>query len=180
MTTISLRPRLATPPRLAALERRNLIRLLRPTRGTLATRTATGAVNRLYTAAPRYGSHMLLCVGKRTLHIRLTAHPDHEDFILLKPAGRAYKPLYLIVALAPRHVLERRARAGTLRAADFAALELMFNDPATCFFTLRAGTVHCEVTRPGPGQHPVFFVSEPSRLPGERIVLPGHTLRIEV
>ena len=178
MRILNLRPVPMTARRLLNLERRKLIRALRPSAKILASRTKTGAVETLYSSAPRYGAHTLLCVGKRNTAIQLTVHPDNEEIILLKPERQTYKPLYLIVALSARQLLERKAGSGTLGARDFMVLELKYNDPSLCIFTVCKGTPHCEITCPGPGQHPVFFVTEPRKMPGSRIPLPGYKLQL--
>lgn len=174
MKQITLQPRKATPALFALLEKRKRVRLLRATARVLNTRTRTGAVDEFYTTQPSNGTHKLLAVGKRSTEIEFSFHSDNEDLILLNATGRPFKPLYLIVALDDRQTFERKARQGTLAAGDLAALELPFNDPRTCVFTVLAGTVHCEVTRPGAGQHPVFFVTEPSKLAMQYPALPGY------
>jgi hypothetical protein len=178
MIELFLKPVKATPAAFASLERRNLIRMLRPTPKILATRTKTGAVDVFHRSSPEHGGHMLLGIGKRATEIRLSAHPENEEFILINPLHRAFKPLYLVVSFDRQQTLERKIKNRTLVARDFAVLELRYNDPATCVFTMLKGTVHCEVTAPGRGMHPVFFVAEPSRMKSARITAPGYRLKI--
>lgn len=169
MKNIALSPIKSSLPLFERLEQRGLIRTLAPTKKTLSTRTLTGAVDAFYTSAAPYGSHTLLCIGKRSTSVKLCSHPDNEEFILLNNTGLRYKPLYLIIALDKRPAFVKKLRAGTLCADDLVAVELAFNDPRTCVFCMLKDTVHCEITLPGPGQHPVFFVSEPSRLKSHKL-----------
>ncbi|MGA2091300.1 MAG: hypothetical protein ABSH12_07575 [Endomicrobiales bacterium] len=164
-TKIFLKPVKITPTLLRALQRRGLIRALAPTNKILNTRTATGAVDTFYRTKSVYGTHKLIGIGKRSLKIKLCTHPACEDFIVINPTEIKYKPLYIIIARHKRAALEKKARSGKLSAKDFFTVEWEYNNPRTCVFTMLADTVHCEVTAPGPGQHPVFFVTEPSQLP---------------
>jgi hypothetical protein len=178
MRTISLKPVRITPAILSSLERRGLIRTLRPTARVLKTTARDGAVETLYASAPRFGTHKLLCVGKNATRIRLSAHSENEEFILLNPASLSFKPLYLIIGLYPERVLLNRIRKKTLCSGDFITLELEYNKYKTCFFVMRKGTVHCEVTLPVRGQHPVFFVTEPSRMDMRYLPLDGHVIEM--
>jgi hypothetical protein len=173
MRTIYLTPVPLTPRALAFLEKKKLVRRLLPTRKLLGTRTGTGAIDTFYRSAKAYGTHMLIGVGKRSTEVKLGSHPGNEEFILINPAQRSYKPLYLVIALEKRAAFERRAARRALSARDLRVFECVFNDPRACVFTLLKDTVHCEVTVPGRGQHPVFFVAEPSRLPSVRCAVPG-------
>ena len=168
-----------TPKLMSFLERRKLVRALKPTAKTLKTRTKTGAVDTFYVSSPKYGSHKLICVGKRSTEIKMSYHPDNEDLIIAGPTGSNYKPLILILGLQKSGILERKARSGKLESADFLALRLKYNDFETGLFTLLKETVHCEVTLPGKGQHPVFFVGEPSRLKIQYLGLAGYKLRLD-
>ncbi len=146
------------------LERKGLIRVLRPTAKVLKTRTKTGAVDVHYKSANRFGGHCLLGVGKRNTKIEFSHHPDNEDIILLNPGAKKYKPLFLVVSLLKQAAFLNALKEEKLETKDLAALKLEFNRSETMFFTVLKNTVHCEVTVPGPGQHPVFFVAEPSNL----------------
>jgi hypothetical protein len=163
-TKIYLTPVRSTPALLRSLEKLGLVRAISPTAKLLGTRTATGAVDTFYRTKPAYGTHKLIGVGKRSLAVKLCTHPENEDFILVNPTEKKYKPLFIIIARDKRGAFIKKARGGTLCAKDFFTVEWRFNDPKTCVFTMLKDTVHCEVTIPGPGQHPVFFVTEPSQL----------------
>jgi hypothetical protein len=176
-------PLVLTPVRLSAgvlarLERRGLVRRLRPTRKIMMTRTATGAIEVLHRAPRHSGSHVLIGIGKRSTEPRLSCHDGGEEFILLNPTNLLFKQLYLIVALDRLPVFRKKCAAGKLTAADLLAIECVFNDPATCVFTMLPAAVHCEVTRPGPGQHPLFYVTEPAGLAQQRVTTPGYRISI--
>lgn len=164
METIVLKPVKVTPLLLADLEKRKLLRLLKPSRKIIETRTETGAVDTFYASSPAHGTHKLIGVGKRSTEINLSYHPDNEDFLLVNATGLRFKPLYLVIAYDKYAVFLRKMKSGRLSAADIVVLDMPYNDPRASFFTMLKGTVHCEVTSKGSGQHPVFFVAEPSRL----------------
>jgi hypothetical protein len=56
-----------------------------------------------------------------------------------------------------------------LTEKDFIAIGLEFNNPSLSFFIMIKNTVHCEITDKSKGQHPVFFVTEPSRLKDNKV-----------
>ena len=160
---IVLIPRPLTGAFLAELEARHLVKTLRPTE-PIRDNPESDMDQPLYISDPAYGGHKLLCVRKNVHRITLWAHSDNEDVIFLKKPERVYKPLYLILGLHKEEEFSRRARQGRLTPGDAVALEVPFNDPATCVFTVLKGTPHCEVTPPGPGEAPVFYVTEPSAM----------------
>jgi hypothetical protein len=169
MEKIEIKARRDTAAALAALEKKGLIRLLKATAKVTNVRTGTGAVDVHYRSDPRHGGHCLIGVGKRNTDIEFSWHPGNEDLILLKPGAGKFKRLFLVVSLLKGARFLKALEKGKLTAADFAAVELVFNDPRTMYFTVLKDTVHCEITDRGPGQHPVFFVSEPSKLKMNRI-----------
>jgi hypothetical protein len=154
---------------LKKLEKRNIIKLLRPSESAVKTGTKTGSVTRFYVSPARLGGHTLMCVGKRTKKARLTWHDGNEDFFLLNPAGIKFNALYLIAALLKRREFLKKFRAKTLCPKDFLAVKLEFNNPRTSFFTMLKDSVHCEITEDKPGQHPVFFVAESSKLKDNKL-----------
>ena len=70
----------------------------------------------------------------------------------------------MVLSLLKKGAFLKALSGGTLSAKDLTAVKLCYNDPDTMIFTILKNTVHCEITDPGPGRHPVFFVTEPSRL----------------
>lgn len=179
MVHIELRPVKLTQELMASLEKRGLVRALKPTAKALNTRSKTGAVSVLYRADARYGGHQLICIGKRATAVRLQVHPDNEDVLVLNPTPRRYKPLYLVLAFPRRALFERKLKAAKLNVKDFVAVELVYNDPALSAFTVLKNTVHTEVTTEGAGMHPVFFVAEPARLPTVKYALPGYSIELK-
>jgi hypothetical protein len=178
MRSIPLTPVPTTPRLLRSLEKRGLIRTLTPTAKVLRPKKKSGAVDRFYASSSAWGGHTLLCIGKKSTEIKMTYHPDNEELILINGTGRRFKPLYLIVGLHKQNILEKKAARGALTARDFLAIELSFNDPRTSFFVMLKDTPHCEVTLPGRGMHPIFFVTEPAKMKCSRVSIPGYKLAI--
>ena len=168
MEKLRLKPVTITPKIITSLEKRDLIRTFTPTKKIVHTKKKDGAVEKMYSSSPAHGTHKVICVGKRTTAIRPGYHSGNEEFILINNTSLRYKPLFLIVGLSKRRLIEKKARTGTLKAADFMALKLRYNDFSTSVFTMLKETLHCEVTVPGKGLHPIFFVCEPGRLSTKR------------
>jgi len=178
MKIIDLEPKVIAPAVLRRLEKLGLVRVFRPTPRSLRVRKGGCVVDKVYSTAPRFGTHKLICVGKNQTRIGLTTHPDNEDLILINPGRYKFKPLYLIIGLDSPENLARKAVAGRLGGSDILALRLNYDDPETCAFTMLKNTPHCEVTLPGPGRAPVFFVTEPAGLKMASVSLPGCRFRI--
>jgi hypothetical protein len=153
------------------LEKRRLIRVLRPDKKF----TASNSVDVVYTSAPEYGSHKLICVRPDSAQVALNSHPDNEEFILIDSDRAPRKPLYMLIGLHGHDVIESKAREGSLDSGDFLLLKLAFNRPSTCVFTMLAGTPHCELVFPGKARPPVFFVAEPSMLSMRFVKLNGYS-----
>ena len=179
MKTIFIKTAKNAKKALALLEKKGLVRVLRPSAKALNTRTETGAVDVLYRGDKRFGGHCLMGVGKRNTEIEFSFHPDNEDIILLKPASRKYKPLFFVASLLRSGEFSGALAEGRLAVKDLLAVKLEYNNPETMFFTVLKDTVHCEITVPGPGQHPVFFVSEPSKLGMNRVKTGEYGFRLK-
>ena len=151
------------------LEKKGLISVLKPTNKALNTRTKTGTVDILYTSNKQFGSHRLMCIGKRTKKVQLCYHCDNEYFILINPTNADYQKLYLVFALGKIDVFNKKLSKNLLSDKDFVAVEIVYNDPKTSFFTMLKKTVHCEVVKDEDKQHPVFFVAESSDLKNNKI-----------
>lgn len=172
--TIQVRPVKATKKVFSFLEKRQLIRMLRPTRSALEPgRVRGGKIDVIYESSLRHGSHKLICIGKNETEILFTAHPGNEELILVNATDRTYKPLYLVLGLHRKRKFESQAGQGRLSARDVMAVKLEYNGPLSVF-TVLADTPHCEVTLPGKGSHPVFFVAEPTKLPMEFVTTYGY------
>jgi hypothetical protein len=159
--TFFLHPQKITPHILLELERRGRIKRLSPTQAILQA-PHTDNVDALYTADPRSGAHKLICVRKNQTEITLTAHTDNEEVIFLKDPGATFKPLYLIISQLSEQELRQKHAAKSLEKDDILALEVVYNDPQTLFFSIIKDTPHCEITIEGDHPAPIFFVTEPA------------------
>ena len=175
---ILLKPEKVSEKLFLKLEKLKLIKLIRPTKKTLETKTKTGAVSRFYTSSPKSGSHTIMSVGKRSEKIRFSWHNDNEDFLLLNPENLKFKKLYLIVSYLKKKDFLKKLISETLSEKDFTAVELEFNNPKLSFFIMLKNTVHCEITKKTKGQHPVFFVSESSRLKDNKILTKNYNISL--
>ncbi len=151
------------------LEKKGLISVLKPTAKAIKTRTKTGTVDILYTSNKRFGSHRLMCIGKRTKKIQLCYHLDNEDFMFINPTNIDYQKLYLIFALDKIDTFNKKLSKNLLSSKDFVAVEIVYNDPRLSFFSMLKKTVHCEVVKEEDKPHPVFFVGESSKLKNNKI-----------
>ena len=166
---ITLKPVKSSTKVFKFLEKKGLISVLKPTDKALKTRTKTGTVDILYTSNKRFGSHRLMCIGKRTKKVQLCYHFDNEDFIFINPGNIDYQKLYLVFALDKIDVFSKKLSKNLLSSKDFVAVEIVYNDPSLSFFTMLKKTVHCEVVKDEDKQHPVFFVTESSDLKNNKI-----------
>lgn len=178
MKTIILRPVEATKKILARLEKKGLIRTLKPTPKILRLSSRKkGGVDILYSSSPRFGSHKLICIRQDDFsEILLTYHDDNEEFLIINNTPLKFKSLYIVIGLQKRRDFERKIKDGSLTGKDIIALRFKYNDPKTGIFTMLKDTPHCQITKPGKGRPPIFFVTEPSRLTGGLIKLPGYNL----
>jgi hypothetical protein len=178
MHCLKLKPALISTKILAFLEKKKLIRTFKPTPGVLQPTDTTGIVDLIYASDPQFGSHKLICIGKNATEIRLTTHPDNEEFIIINQSRFRFRPLFLIIGLSGKEDLEKKAGQGKLTAKDFMALQLKYNDYMTSLFVMLKDTVHCEVTVPGKKNHPVFFVTEPTDLGVQKLDLTPYHLQL--
>ncbi len=146
----------------------------------LRCRDKRGTVDKIYSSSPRFGAHKLICIRLHGLNrIQLTAHGDNEEFIIIDGDRKKMKPLYLVMGLHKQSELEKKAGNGMLTERDFMLLRMKYNDCRTSIFVMLKGTPHCEVSSPGPGRTPIFFVTEPSRLKVQRVNLHGYRLALK-
>lgn len=178
MIILKLTPQNADFRILALLERKNLIRTFSPPKKVLASQAKNGAMQTIYRSHHRWGTHKLICVKKNSPEIKLNFHPENEEFILINNNGAKFRPLCIIIGLLKQKELARKLKKGLLGEEDFIALRFQHNDHKTCVFTMLRDTVHCEAVLPGPGQGPVFFVAEPSRLKLFSFETAGYKLEI--
>jgi hypothetical protein len=163
---IRLQAQRATPALLADLEQRGLLRRLVPSDKARHVPESAQVVERVELAAEGTGPWQMLVVAcNRTKLDHLAAHGDIESWLFF--ADPASKPLLYVVATCGLAEFQAKVAAGTLAASDFVVLEIAPNDPETSYFTVPGGVLHDELTYPGPGRAPIFWVPEPSRM--------GHT-----
>ena len=181
MEVLKLRPVNITHEVLSELEKKNLVRTLTPTPKVLKVKPGHCVVDKIYSSYHRFGTHKLICVGKNETRIRLTSHPDNEEFIFINTMRRSFKPLYLIIALHKDRALESKAKNNNLTSKDFLALRLRYNDPKTSVFTIFKNTPHCEVTIAGNHHmHPIFFVAEPNNFEMGFVKMHNYSLQLAI
>ncbi len=176
MKTIRLKPIEATEKILTRLEKKGLIRTFKPTAKILRLGARKkGGVDTIYSSSPRFGSHKLLCIRQDDFSkIALTYHDDNEEFLIINNTPLKFKPLYIVMGMYKRREFERKAGNNRLSEKDILVLKFRYNDPAVSIFTMMKDTPHCQITKPGRGRPPIFFVTEPSRLTGGLIKTPNY------
>jgi hypothetical protein len=180
MKTLTLQVRPLTWRILSSLAKRGLVRPLVPTASVVRCRSAGGAVGKIYSSNPRWGTHKLISVRCTTGRVRLNSHGDNEEFILIHPQARSFSPMYMIIGLHKHSVIERKARSQELTEHDFMAFELVYNNPSLSIFTMLKDTVHFEISSRTRKQAPIFFVTEPSRLKLHMLKVPAYRLEVSV
>ncbi|MFA5335792.1 MAG: hypothetical protein WC324_02620 [Candidatus Omnitrophota bacterium] len=179
MKTIRLKPVDATDKIMLRLDRKGLIRTLRPTAKILRRTHRDGLVDTIYSSPVEHGTHKLICIrSDNAARLMLNSHPHHEEFIIINNTGRKLKPVCMILGLIKHKEIERKAKAGKLGAKDFMMLRLKYNDHKTCIFTMLKDTPHCEISEPGKGRPSIFFVSEPTNLPMHYVDLAGYKVEV--
>jgi len=174
---IRLQARRATPELMADLERRGLLRRLIPSPRCCSVPEGQQVVERVELAAEGTGPWQLLVVAcNRTKLDHLAAHGDAESWLFF--ADPESKPLLYVVATCGVDEFRAKVQQGRLTADDIVVLELRPNDPATSYFTVPGGVLHDELTYPGPGRGPIFYVPEPSRMGHTEIPLTDHEFEI--
>lgn len=173
---IELNPQPITKELLENLEFRGLIKRFAAPQELLSVPEGECWVRDLYISSPTSGPHKLIAVACNRTSIPLGFHDQNEEFIIFAGSNRPNaksnrKPLYLVVAIEKATQLKSRSESGTLTSADFVMLELAFNDPELSLFTMLKGTVHTELTAPGNGTPPVFYVTESRDISMETVSL---------
>jgi hypothetical protein len=168
----------ARPHLIAQMEAKGLLRRLKPSAAALAVKEGDQLVEVVELARDGFGPWQMLAVAcNRTKLDHLAAHSDIESWLYFS-ADPASKPLLYVVATCPADEFRAKAAAGTLAADDFIALEIQPNDPEAGFFTVPGGVLHDELTYPGPGVGPVFFVPESSRMTHLSVPLDRYAIQI--
>ena len=178
MKPIRVRARRATPEVMAELEAKGMLRRVQAPEHARRVGQEDQVVERIEAAAEGTGPWQMLVVAcNRTRLQRLAAHSDIESWLFI--ADPASKPLLYVVAACSTETFQRKVAEGRLTADDLVVLDLRPNDPATSFFTVPAGVLHEELTYPGPGPAPVFYVPEPSVMSHTQVGLDGYEITID-
>lgn len=178
MKTIRLKARRATPEVMADLEARGLLRRCVPSEKARNVAENDQVVERPEIAAEGTGPWQLLVVAcNRSRLDHLAAHGDIESWLFF--ADPESKPLLYVVATCEGDEFMQKAKDGTLTADDLFVLQLHPNDPQTSYFTVPTNVLHDELTLPGPGQAPIFWVPEPSRMAHTEVPLTDYAFEIE-
>jgi len=135
-------------------------------------------VRTVYATNPQYGGHKLIYVITNRTTSAVNSHPDNEDVLLIN-SGNPTKPLIFVFAKYPHKEMEPKIASNTLSHKDFIALDIPFNNPRMSFFTVNKDFPHYEVTTSGPGQAPLFWVTEPTNLPLIELSLSEYTIQLE-
>ena len=178
MKRIEIRARRATVELMDQMEKRGLLRRLRPSGACLSVNEGDQVVEQVELAKKGTGPWQMLAVACNRVKLdHLAAHSDIESWLFFS-AEPTMKPLLYVVAACRAEEFERKVNDGSLSADDLIALELSPNDPETSFFTVPGGVMHDELTYPGPGTGPVFFVPEPSEMAHRSVSLESYDITI--
>jgi len=177
MKELKLKPEPLTEEILTDLEARGLVKRFSAPK-EIKDAPETDQCRVMYVTPDSSGGHQLLCVRKGVTEVQLTEHIENEDVIFLSPDAANYKPLYMVIGLGRTDELKLKAENNSLTEKDFKALTIQYNDPATCAFTIVRGVPHCELTAKGPGEAPIFYVTEPHRVGYELINFKNTTLTL--
>jgi len=114
----------------------------------------------IYESAEIYGPHKLIAVTVNRFRFgAFGTHNDNEEFILV--GDPTAKPMYLVVAWCSKDELDNKIQNKKLRAQDFIALRVKYNDPQVSFFVMLKDVPHGEASIDGSGNPPYFYVTEP-------------------
>jgi hypothetical protein len=178
MNCLELSPVPITKQVLAELDRRNLVRLFKPTPLTQNPPPGQNIAEPLYVSGVEFGPHRLIAVGINQDRVRLGVHSDHEEF-LIPDHDSAVRPVYLVIAYLSAAELRARDAAGALSVSDFICLDLYPCPRGAEMFTMLPGTVHCELTdSTAEGPFGCFYVTEPHGLDITWIDLAGTEFRM--
>lgn len=168
----------ATPKLMENMENNGLLRRLKPSKACLTVPEGEQVVERVELAGKGTGPWQMLAVACNRVKLdHLAAHGDIESWLYWS-AEPSSKPLLYVVATCPSNEFEKKANEGNLTSEDFIALELQPNDPETSYFTVPGGVFHDELTYPGPGVGPVFYVPEPSEMNHKSVPLTKYDIVI--
>lgn len=165
---IALRPQRMTYPILQELDARGVIRLFKPTE-RIRSNPYADAVDTLYSTASEYDGHKLICVRKAETRVTFTVHSASEEVLFINPAHSRARALFLVLAIHPVDLFIRKVEEGTLDSTDIVALQVDYTNVQCSAFSIPEYTPHCELTHPGEGEAPLFYVTEPTNMTMEQI-----------
>ncbi len=178
MKRIEIRAEKATPELMEQMEKQGLLRRLKPSKACLSVNEGDQVVEQVELAKKDSGTWQMLAVACNRFKLdHLAVHSDIESWLFFS-ADPTTKPLLYVVATCPAEEFERKAKDGTLNSGDFIALEIQPNDQQTSFFTVPGGVFHDELTYPGAGVGPVFFVPEPSEMSHKSVSLDNYDIEV--
>lgn len=146
------------------LEKKGCIRCLAPGKiKPIANEGETIGIE-VYKSDVKFGAHMLIeVIVNRDNLSQFGYHPDNEEFLLI--GKNDSKPLYLIIALCNKDVLEEKIKSRRLLDNDFITLKIKYNDPEVSFFTMLKNIPHGEMIKKNcVGNAATFYVTEPENM----------------
>lgn len=156
---IVLKPVEMTKAVMLELEKKNLIVRISPDRPALDAMPGATKCVPVYSSVDETGPHKLLFITVNRMELpEFGTHPDNEDFLLIGDPDT--KPMYLVIALCPKDVLDQKIKGKTVNRDDFITLKVKFNDPEVSFFTMLKDIPHGEAIGKGDGKPASFFVTE--------------------
>lgn len=161
---LKLKPVTPTIALMKRLEKKGLIIRLAPGRHELKPVPGQSMDQTIYASEPQWGPHKVISVtSNRQDFPRFGTHPDNEEFLMV--GDPRTRPLFLVIAWCKKEALQQKIQAGRLKATDFVALKIRFNDPQLSFFVMLKDTPHGEAAAGGKGKPPTFYVTESKDLP---------------
>lgn len=160
---IVVKPVKASEELMAFLEEKKIITRICPGHDVLDVRRGEARCETVYSTAPKYGPHKLICVTINTTEPRnFLYHSDKEDFMLIDKHGTT--DLILTVSLCHKDELIKKINTGTISEEDFLAIICEKNNPSLSFFTMNAYYPHVETCKTPSDCPPSFYVGEPRDL----------------
>lgn len=179
MKMLKLKVKKANEREMVELEELGVIKRLLPPEELISIGEGKVVGNKVYSANPKFGGHMLLFVNINITKPELNYHPDNEEVLLLSPYNPE-KPLIFLFCKYNHLEIEKKIRIGILNEENFIVLNMPFNNPKISFFTVNKGFPHCEVTIGGCGVSPSFWVTEPANLPMNIVRLDQYVIEFEM
>lgn len=160
------------------LEKRGVIRRLKPTRDRIKVNKGDSAYKEIYHSDEKFGAHKLIAVTTNN-HIptKFVYHNDREEFLIID--HHESEALVLIVANDEAAVMNQKIETKSLSEADFTAVILPKNHPEYSFFTMNPKFAHTEVCLIESDNPPSFYVTEALNIDEIPLDLMTYKLRID-